>query len=58
MNKRDIYGIAGGIVFALVWYLITRYPLQAVSTGVIFTLAWFAGSRLSIGRRQRQSGKK
>lgn len=52
MNKRDAAGIIGGGIFALVWFLITRDPLQSMSTGIIFAIAWFAGRRLSEGKKR------
>jgi hypothetical protein len=54
MDKRDTRGIVGGVIFGIIWFIITRDPLQSMSTGIIFAIAWFAGSRLSLGRRQRK----
>ncbi len=57
MNRRDIYGVIGGALFALVWMMLTRDPLQAVSTGVIFAVAWSVGRRYSEGKRQRNHSR-
>jgi len=54
MDNRDKRGLVGGAIFGLIWFILTRDPLQSMSTGVIFALAWFAGNRLSLGRRQRK----
>ncbi len=57
MNRRDVYGLIGGVIFALVWMLLTQNPLQAVSTGVIFAVAWSVGRRYSEGKRQRNQSR-
>ncbi len=44
LDRRNLPGVVGGIVFALVWLIISGFEnyLQSIFGGLVFMLTWFA----------------
>jgi len=49
LDKEDLYGIAGGVAFAVGWLFLSGFEsfLQPIAGGLFFIVTWFVARRIS-----------